>query len=346
MAPAPYPDLTALSERGEARAPLLHPSPGVQGRRARVVGKRGPRPGWCGGGWLGRRTLARRVPRCVRWCAAWLGVDTLCETRSCCTSERVHADADACDDGAAVAASSSACADRCLLVASWCGLDACSEPWALYVPLFIASVSAVQIGLFYSVDTVADYGLRVPVVAAEAWRVIGCLFAHGSAWHLWNNMIVQLTAGVIFEVLHGPLACALVYWASGVLGTLFQVVLWRASAPAAARFVLIGASAAGYGVTFAYVGHLLMNWRETPLRLWWAVALVAIAVAELVTYATNALPNVAHGAHLGGALAGLLFGCVVVQNVRVYAFERRAWVVALGCLALGTVALLVAFGVS
>ena len=205
--------------------------------------------------------------------------------------------------------------------------------WRIYYPIHMVVVSLVQIVLFYVIDTMALLGLPVPVTQPNVWKVVGCLFAHVNAWHLWNNMLVQLTLGVVFEVLHGFWGCAAIYWLSGIFGTLFQVNVW-ATPPG----VLLGASSAGYGLIGAYAASLIMNWSDwsdTPLKWQWFIFLLIVLIAEIVTYATNATPNIAHGAHLGGFFYGLCIGCAAVQNVRILPCETYVRLVA-GIVTIGT----------
>lgn len=214
---------------------------------------------------------------------------------------------------------------------------ACMTEWPYYLPVHVVTISAFQIGLFYTVDTVTSFGTYVPITLEEGWRVLTCALAHADAAHLWNNMIVQLTAGSIFEMLHGSIACAAVYWLSSIFGVAFQLALW----PVDERIVLVGASAAGYGVLAAYAAHLVMNWKETPLRLAWVVSVVFIAAVEIISYLTNPESRVAHGAHAGGALYGFCVGLMMVRNVRIIPCERWVWWLALAAATAGLVILTV-----
>jgi membrane associated rhomboid family serine protease len=220
------------------------------------------------------------------------------------------------------------------------GVDRCAvcmTEWPYHLPVHVVTISAFQIGLFYTIDTVTSFGTYVPITLEEGWRVLTCALAHADATHLWNNMIVQLTAGSIFEMLHGSIACAIVYWLSSIFGVAFQLALW----PADERTVLVGASAAGYGVLAAYAAHLAMNWTETPLRVVWFVSVVFIAAAEVITYLTNPESRVAHGAHAGGALYGFCVGLMMVRNVRIIPCERWVWWLALAAATAGLVILTV-----
>jgi membrane associated rhomboid family serine protease len=218
------------------------------------------------------------------------------------------------------------------------------EQWILHPPFYIIAVSAIEILLYYTIDTSAQLGMRVPLTPNDWGGACTSILAHASEAHLWNNMLVQLTAGVIFEILHGAIACAIVYWTSGVLASLFQVALWRL-AGGRSETTLVGASGAGYGVMFAYASYLLLNWHAIPFASLWLASLVLIGVAEAATYFEVPDSNIAHGAHLGGALFGFLLGCLVVENVRVWLWERWVWWVAVVLFFVGAIALVVGLAV-
>jgi hypothetical protein len=67
---------------------------------------------------------------------------------------------------------------------SWVALP---EGWKLYIPYHMITVSTVEIILFYTIDTVKELGLLVPIPPYEGWRVVTCMLAHANAAHLWNN---------------------------------------------------------------------------------------------------------------------------------------------------------------
>jgi membrane associated rhomboid family serine protease len=74
-------------------------------------------------------------------------------------------------------------------------------------------------------------------------------------------------------------------------------------------FIVLGASGAVFGVTIAFATlypdrQLMLLFPPIPVRAW-VMALVLVAIG-LYSGITGAGGNVAHFAHLGGALAGFL----------------------------------------
>jgi membrane associated rhomboid family serine protease len=189
--------------------------------------------------------------------------------------------------------------------------------WAPQWPLHTLVVALVQIILFYATDSRASLELFVPIEPGTEWRILTLTLAHADAAHLWGNMVGTLSLVLLFEVIHGTPRTALLYWASGTFGSIAQVLLWRGEFGA-----LLGASGAVYGVMGAYVAHLVLNLRETPLWPLWVCFVALVLVLEAVNYAVNRAPNVAYAAHGFGALYGAVLALCVARNVRVVPWER------------------------
>lgn len=191
-----------------------------------------------------------------------------------------------------------------------------------YVPLHTLSIILTSTILLYTLDdTQRDkFSLPMPLIANTEWyRFFSCQLVHINAQHLFNNIAILSSLGVIFELIHGPLPAFGIFWIGGTTGTLFEAGWWSSSS-----VNLYGASSGAYALVGAYLSHLIMNWRETPLHTIWLMLFVltfAISVIVYVYDQSNTNSNVAHIAHTTGFVQGILVGNLTVRNVKVTRLE-------------------------
>tara|TARA_B110000008_G_scaffold276313_1_gene315361 strand:+ start:135 stop:857 length:723 start_codon:yes stop_codon:yes gene_type:complete len=205
-----------------------------------------------------------------------------------------------------------------------------------YFPIHTLSLFLTCIILYYSVeDNVNDYTLHIPVSSKSFqenkwYSYITCLLFHVNAYHLWNNMSVLLLLGTIFEFVHGPIPSFIVFWIAGVTGIMTEAV-WTKT-----PYRLLGASSGVYALATAYLAHLIMNWKETPLRIYWFIAFIASVIVTVIFSYTNTEEDysVADLAHLGGAIQGLFVGCLAVRNIHTTLLEIQ-WSIVCFCVAVG-----------
>jgi rhomboid protease GluP len=143
--------------------------------------------------------------------------------------------------------------------------------------------------------------VRVEVWAGEWWRMITATFLHGGVGHLFGNLVVLYIVGMACEHAFGPARMTLVYFASGVAGSIVSVL--------ASPGPSVGASGAVFGVLAAVVVTLYRNQDRFYVRdKRIGIVLAAWAVWQLLTgFLTPYVDNFAHlGGLIGGALAALL----------------------------------------
>jgi membrane associated rhomboid family serine protease len=173
-------------------------------------------------------------------------------------------------------------------------------------------------------------------------------FLHADIFHLTGNLLMLWLVGTVLESGIGSILFLLLYLASLVAAILLYAVIGHAFVPASMGVPLIGASGAIAGVTgltaFRYyrlrvltVPLLALRWVPAPipvpLPVWvplWGYA-VLFAGQETISgireIATGANGGVAHWAHIGGLLLGMLAAAVtraVPDAVREYALEDSA----------------------
>ena len=149
-------------------------------------------------------------------------------------------------------------------------------------------------------ELVYTFGLMPITFLERPWTLITSIFVHGGFGHILGNMITLYFFGSFLMSLVGETNFLIVYFAGGIMGGLFYVLM-----PSSPFAPVVGAS----GAIFAVGGALaVMRPKQTvyviplpvPIPLWVAVIGGFIIV--------SLLPYVAWQAHLGGMVYGLAMG--------------------------------------
>lgn len=148
----------------------------------------------------------------------------------------------------------------------------------------------------------------------QVWRLLTFQFLHGGLLHLLLNAWALYVFGRSVEATLGRARFLQLYLGSGVLGGLVHA-LGSALLPqifGPPQVLVVGASAGLYGVIAAYA--VLFPHQPLTLLLFFVLPITLTARALLIASVALALiglllpaDNIAHGAHLGGMLAGYLF---------------------------------------
>lgn len=184
-----------------------------------------------------------------------------------------------------------------------------------FLPIHSTTLITACILIFYiaSAETQNDMALLMPVTNETKWYTfLTCQLVHINTSHLWNNIGILATLGAIFEIIHGPIPSITVFWISGTTGILFEAG-WKETPT-----TLSGASGGAFSMISAYFAHLLLNWKETPLKKTWFVAFVSCSIVTIILtlLPSNAGYTVAHLTHAGGFSQGILVGSLAVRNVK------------------------------
>lgn len=163
------------------------------------------------------------------------------------------------------------------------------------------------------------YSLWLPgLKAGYWWQFITYQFLHGGWIHLGTNLVFLHSLGPILETTMGRRRFLALFLVSGAMGGLLQV-LGAVMSPRAFGHGVMGASA-GLAGLLAALGSVYAEERirgyflfVVPFEL---KAKYLLLIAGLVSVLGSVFPfgNIAHLAHLGGLLGGLL--CVNVMNIR------------------------------
>ena len=143
------------------------------------------------------------------------------------------------------------------------------------------------------------------------WTVLTPVFSHKLLFHLMINMIVLGSFGPPMEHLMGHFSFFIFYVMAGIVSSfshcLFSTFLLGRPAEAA-----LGASGAIAGLvlvfSFCFPKHKLFLFGIIPLpAIWGALAFIGIDLWGLTTQTGGGGLPIGHGAHLGGALTGVLY---------------------------------------
>ena len=173
--------------------------------------------------------------------------------------------------------------------------------------------------VFYNANGTLHFNLHF-----KLWQLVSYMFLHANLPHIFFNMYSLWMFGGVIERTLGRNRFLVFYFISGIGAGLCQILmqLFTADSDLAAT---IGASGACYGILLAF-GLLYPNQKiyllipPIPIKAKWLVIGYAILEAYL---AFNTNSNIAHLAHLGG----MLFGLLCLYNWRLwplskYGFDR------------------------
>lgn len=126
------------------------------------------------------------------------------------------------------------------------------------------------------------------------------IFLHANLFHIFFNMFALWMFGTEIEYAWGSRSFLKFYLYCGLGGAFFSLIFNPGLV-----YPIVGASGAVYGILAAYwlmfPNRYLLIFFLFPMQVRWAIPLFAI-----LNFVASG-PNVAHLAHLGGALVGLLY---------------------------------------
>jgi len=189
-------------------------------------------------------------------------------------------------------------------------------PWSATLVLVIVNVlvflGEIIVGRAASFPTTAYFALSVEGLRhGFVWQLLTYQFMHGGWLHLLLNCWAIYVFGREVEMTLGRKSFLTLYFASGIVGGLVQTL---AGLLLGGRFAapVVGASAGAFGLVAAFA--VLYPERPLMLLLFFIIPvnmrakfllLFSALLAGVGLFA--AADNVAHAAHLGGMLTGILY---------------------------------------
>ncbi|NCG26987.1 MAG: rhomboid family intramembrane serine protease [Verrucomicrobiales bacterium] len=155
------------------------------------------------------------------------------------------------------------------------------------------------------------------LMEGKLWTLVTYIFVHGDFYHILFNLILIWFVGRILVQLIGNKHFTGVFLLSGIVGALLHILTTSIDAP------LVGASAGGFGIliaTAAIIPNQVFNvllFFFIPIRCrlkYLAAGFVFVEIVFVVIdrvvgqeFYIPMISGVAHAAHLGGGLAGLIY---------------------------------------
>lgn len=178
------------------------------------------------------------------------------------------------------------------------GLEGGNKIYNLFLP--------VNQNTFKDID-LQGYALRNNPGHVYRWFVHD--FLHSSFEHIFSNCFGILIIGTLLEYFVGTLRYILIYFLSGLLGSLFSVLV----DPEAKS---VGASICCYGIVAALLGFDFINWQVLPeiygMHSRCSIVCFPIIMLFAIFPIFDVQDNVNVWGHLGGAIFGFLISLFII----------------------------------
>jgi len=188
----------------------------------------------------------------------------------------------------------------------------------LLIAIGLAFLAEIAMGGATNQAVLYALGANVWPIHGEYWRLVASMFLHIGALHLLVNAWALYQLGGLFELWLGHWRTALVFFATGIAGSVASLVFTLR--PSAGAGLSAGASGAIFGILGALIAFLFRRREHLTSQakgllsqlLFWAVLNVFFGFT---------VPGIDNAAHLGGCAAGLVLGAVFKDRRR---FRRPA----------------------
>jgi membrane associated rhomboid family serine protease len=153
----------------------------------------------------------------------------------------------------------------------------------------------------------ANFMVSVETLAGfRAWALVTYAFSHIDVLHIFFNMLFLWVFGRLVEERYGPRNLTFLYLVAGIAAAALYLLV---EVSRQVDIPMLGASGSVMGFTvvaaFLHPNLPIYIWGILPIKLkWLAILFIVIDVAGMANQGGD---PVAHSAHLGGALMGLLF---------------------------------------
>lgn len=178
------------------------------------------------------------------------------------------------------------------------------------VIMYLATVVLERRGMFGITNALALWSFESGNF--HIWQLVTYMFMHANMSHLFFNMFALWMFGYVLENYWGTRRYLIYYFVCGIGAGLVNALI-----PGG---LTVGASGAVYGLLLAF-GMLFPNERIylyflVPIKAKWFV--IGYAIIELFEGVVGTADHVAHFAHLGG----MVFGLILILFWRKHPFSR------------------------
>lgn len=150
----------------------------------------------------------------------------------------------------------------------------------------------------------------------EAWRFLTYQFTHIGVMHVTMNCFLNIMLGIPLEGMHGGFRMFIMF----NIGVLGGACCYFVNNP---FDTVVGMSGGCYSLIGMHFADLIMNWHQKKFRKPTLLFICILAGADITSYMlTMSAENASHSAHMGGAIAGLIIGVMIGENMEVKTYER------------------------
>lgn len=171
--------------------------------------------------------------------------------------------------------------------------------------LFFLAISLLSVAYKEIIGYIALQPSSI-IQGQNLWTILTSMFMHANFSHLFVNMISLLFIGNFIEKLLGKKRFFLFYIISGIIASLFFIAIGLFTSP---NSYAVGAS----GAIFGLGGLLAVLTPKLPVLVFfiipmpmWLAMIVLLGVLWIISFAFGV--PIGNSAHLGGLLAGLIYG--------------------------------------
>ena len=166
-----------------------------------------------------------------------------------------------------------------------------------------AVVFLLQLTLVSAADMQRALGFEARELPGGWWTAFTYMFVHAGFWHLALNMYTLFVFGPRVEHSWGAGGFTRYYILCGLGGFLAHFLFFH-------NALLVGASAAVFGVMYAYAKQWpdeeVLFFGVIPMKVKWLVAAFVVSNLVMGLLSLSATSGTAYFAHLGGVAAGFL----------------------------------------
>lgn len=151
----------------------------------------------------------------------------------------------------------------------------------------------------------------------QIWRVVSYQFLHGNSAHLFLNAFALFIFGKTVENIYGTARFLFIFFVSGILSGVFQVIIVPYDSAIGASGAILGVFGAATAGIIKLKHILPSGIRKRELRWMASIAIVqalADQIVNAVAAATDKSPGgtrIAAFAHLGGMVIGFIIGMLL-----------------------------------
>ena len=166
-------------------------------------------------------------------------------------------------------------------------------------------------------NDISLFGKDLRANPGHIYRWIVHDFLHSSFEHVFSNCFGILIIGTLLEYFIGTWKYIIIYFASGLLGSLFSVLIDH-------RTPSVGASICCYGIIAALLGFDFLNWQILPqiygiqsrcsiVTLPIIMLLFILPTNELTNGHTKEGEGINVYGHIGGAIFGFILSLIIIR---------------------------------